>query len=211
MHGKRRVHTNHDRGESIHGGVAVYLLGHLGAAAAAYVLVRRGVFGRRASGPSPALAGLLVLAMAPDIDHRVPGLEHRGFTHSVWFAALLGVAVALVAVTVAGSPSRSSSSLRLPRRAAARGFAVGAGAVLVHLAADAVTPMGVRPLAPLSDAGGSFSLVSAADPRANAAMFAAGVALVCADRWGAAAGRTAPIRRLRRALRPRLPTVRKRA
>ena len=187
----------------------MYLLGHLGAAAAAYVLVRRGVLGRRAPGPSPALAGLLVLAMAPDVDHRMSGIEHRGFTHSIWFAVLLGVAAALVAVAVAGPPSRSSSSLRLPGRTAARGFAVGAGAVLIHLAADAVTPMGVRPLAPLSDAGGSLSLVSAADPRANAAVFAVGVALVCADRWGATAGRTAPVRRLRRALR--LPSVRRRA
>ena len=189
----------------------MYLLGHLGAAAAAYVLVRRGVLGRRDPGPSPALVGLLALAMAPDVDHRVPGLEHRGVTHTVWFAALLGVAAALVAAAVANPPSRSSSSLHLPGRAAVRGFAVGAGAVLIHLAADVVTPIGVRPLAPLSDAGGSLSLVSAADPRANAVMFAAGVALVCADRWGAAAGRTTAVRRLRRALRPRLPTVRRRA
>ena len=191
----------------------MYLLGHLGAAMAAYVLVRRGLSGRGRGGSPlpPALVGLLALTMTPDVDHRVPWLDHRGFTHTVWFAALLGVAVALAATAVdrrlaggASSPSRSG-------RCAARGFAVGAGAVLVHLAADVITPMGIRPFASLSDAGGSLSLVSAADPRANAAMFAAGAALVCADRWGAAAGRTTPVRRLRRALRPFVPTVRRRA
>lgn len=79
----------------------MYLLGHLGAATAAYVLVRRGALGRRAPGPSPALAGLLALAMAPDVDAHLPGVEHRGVTHTVWFAALLGAAAALVAVVAA--------------------------------------------------------------------------------------------------------------
>ncbi len=188
----------------------MYLLGHLGAAMAAYVLVRRGVLLRRDAGPSPALAGLLALATAPDADHYVPGLQHRGFTHSVWFAVLLGVAAASVAGAASGRRPRRSSAGSV-RRAAARGFAVGAGAVLVHLAADVVTPMGVRPFAPLSDAGGSLSLVYAADARANLALFAAGATLCCADRWGVAVARSPPVRRLRRTLRPRLPGVRRRA
>ena len=193
----------------------MYLLGHLGAAMTAYVLARRGLSGRgRGRGGSPlssALVGLLALTMAPDVDHCVPWLDHRGFTHTVWFAALLGVAVALAATAVDRRLTDGASSSSRSGRCAARGFAVGAGAVLVHLVADVITPMGVRPLAPFSDVGGSLSLVSAGDPRANAALFATGAALVCADRWGAAAGRTTPVRRLRRALRLRLPTARRRA
>ena len=193
----------------------MYLLGHLGAAMVAYVVVRRSLLRRRAPGPSPALAGLLLLAMLPDADNYLPSVDHRGITHTVWFAVAVGVVVALVAAAVDRRLGRADSdSETLPSargRAAARGFAVGAGAVLVHLAADTVTPMGVRPFAPLFDAGGSLSLVSAADPHANAAVFAAGVALVCADRWGATAGRTAAARRLRQTLRPHLPIVRRRA
>jgi inner membrane protein len=33
--------------------------------------------------------------MVPDYDQRVPGIAHRGPTHTVWFAALVGLGVAL--------------------------------------------------------------------------------------------------------------------
>jgi inner membrane protein len=33
--------------------------------------------------------------MVPDYDQRVPGIAHRGPTHTVWFAALVSLGVAL--------------------------------------------------------------------------------------------------------------------
>ncbi|TKX85447.1 metal-dependent hydrolase, partial [Halorubrum sp. SS5] len=34
--------------------------------------------------------GVASLAMVPDLDMRVPFVKHRGITHTVWFALLVG-------------------------------------------------------------------------------------------------------------------------
>jgi inner membrane protein len=49
--------------------------------------------------PDVALAGgavTVALAMPPDVDVKIPGIPHRGPTHTVWFAAAIGAAAALV-------------------------------------------------------------------------------------------------------------------
>ena len=171
----------------------MYLLGHLGVTAALYVLARRASPRRL----DPALVGLLALVMLPDVDRFVSALTHRGLTHTVWFAALLGLVVgAFVAVA-----SADRTPNRVARRAL-RGFCVGAGAVVAHLAGDVLTPVGVRPFAPLYAETWTLSLFYAADPRANAALLVAGAALV-AGRRGVAAVATTPIRRLRGGIRHR--------
>lgn len=41
-----------------------------------------------------AVAGAVIAvagAMIPDWDTRMPGIQHRGITHTVWFALLVGV------------------------------------------------------------------------------------------------------------------------
>ena len=40
------------------------------------------------------------LAMVPDLDMRVPGIKHRGVTHTVHFAVAVGLSVGLLAVIV---------------------------------------------------------------------------------------------------------------
>ena len=57
------------------------------------------------------------------------------------------------------------------------GFLVGTGTVLSHIAADALTPMGVRPFAPLDSRHISLEVVRAANPVANYALLVLGVAV----------------------------------
>lgn len=154
----------------------MYLLGHVGVTLLAYAplsyrLVRVGR-GRRAAAGA---ATLLLLVCAPDLDSHVAFLSHRGFTHTLWAAALVGAAI-------------GATWWRLtPRRglerdeAAAFGFVVGALSVLHHLAADALNATGVRPLYPLADHRLALDLVAAGDPAANLALATVGVAALLAS------------------------------
>jgi inner membrane protein len=146
----------------------MYLLGHLGlallvAAPVAFVLVRAG----RTRAACAGVAALLGSVMLPDADLFVSRLAHRGLTHSVWAALVLGGLFAIVAWRLGGG--------RGPRDRAAFGFGVGATSVVAHLAGDVITPIGIRPFAPLSDVEYSLALVASRDPAANLALFVAGV------------------------------------
>lgn len=123
--------------------------------------------------PTVALAGgagVLWLTMLPDWDSRVPLMTHRGSTHTLLFAALVaGAAWALA--TVAGVGSRAAGPFAL------RWFVAGiaALAVLSHLAADLLTPMGVALFWPASERRFSASVTRANNPVANYLLFALGV------------------------------------
>ncbi|WP_306060649.1 metal-dependent hydrolase [Natronococcus wangiae] len=80
------------------------------------------------------------LANLPDIDEPVPRIHHRGPTHTVWFAAFVGLLAGLCTALVARSAPFAFHF----------GFAVGTGSIIAHLAGDVVTPMGISPFAPLS-------------------------------------------------------------
>lgn len=120
------------------------------------------------------------LAMVPDLDLRVPFLAHHGPTHTVWFAALLG---GLAAIT---------GLLADLTRGILTGVGVGVFAALVvaltvlsHIAAAALTPMGVQPWAPWSTRRISYDLVRAANPVANYALLGVGcLTLASADATG---------------------------
>lgn len=80
------------------------------------------------------------LANLPDIDQPLPRIRHRGPTHTLWFALLVGLAAGVgTALVVPSTPV----DFRF-------GFVVGTASILAHLAGDIVTPMGISPLAPLS-------------------------------------------------------------
>jgi inner membrane protein len=108
-------------------------------------------------------------AMLPDYDQRVPFLTHRGITHTVWFALLVGVVLGIVGGLV-GSRGGVIAALGLG------GFGLLAGVLLVgaHLLADALTPMGVRPLEPVDDREYCFDVATASNPIANYALLAVG-------------------------------------
>lgn len=122
-----------------------------------------------------ALGGGVVavaLAMVPDLDQRVPGASHRGITHTVWFAVLVGVVLGVVGSMIGGG-----TSLLAMVGLGGFGFLVGAGTIISHIAADALTPMGVRPLVPFNDREYGFDVVTAANPLANIGLLILGGAV----------------------------------
>ena len=149
----------------------MYRTGHYGAALlvfapVALLLVASG-FDRLA-----VLGGTVVVggSMLPDVDQRIPVLSHRGATHTVWFALLVGVLVGGAAWVLGhGVPPRTRIGL------AVFGFVVGCSTIVAHIFADALTPMGVRPFTPFGTASWSLGVTRAASPVGNALLLATGV------------------------------------
>lgn len=156
----------------------MYAAGHLGLALLAfapvgYVLLRANRVRHAALGTTVTV----LLSTVPDVDLFVPALSHRGLTHTFLFALLVGVAAGvLVGVLVRASPST--------RKSLALWTCLWAGlAVCSHLLGDVITPMGIRPLAPFSDAHATLGLVYARNPQANTALFVAGTVSTTATWW----------------------------
>jgi inner membrane protein len=149
----------------------VYRAGHLGVSllvclpvAVALVLVGR---------PDLAVLGeLCVLSVAslPDVDHELPLVSHRGVTHTVWFALLVGSGFGAVGWVLGGRPA-TPPALEL----GVAGFAFGTLGICAHLLGDVLTPMGVTPLWPLSGRTVTIDLVRAKNPVANYGLLGVGV------------------------------------
>ena len=119
----------------------------------------------------------LVLATTPDVDLYVGALPHRGVTHTVWAALVVGGLVAFAWALAERRPGPDAPSRRdgFPGGPAVSMGGVGGATVLGHLLGDLLTPMGIRPFAPLVTAEYSLALVAARDPTANRVLFVAGV------------------------------------
>jgi len=107
-------------------------------------------------------------------------LDHRGPTHTVWFALGVGLVTALVAgvSAVAGGAIVGSSHSPPPVWVAGWFGTVSTLTVLGHLAGDMLTPMGVWPFRPLSAWHYTAELTPSKNPRANRLCFAAGVVIL---------------------------------
>jgi len=154
----------------------MYKTGHYGAALLAYAPL--GFLAVVAGFRDLAVLGgglALALATLPDVDHRVPGISHRGVTHTVWFALAVGGTVgALAALLGAGRGPLAGTGVGV------FGFAVATASILSHLGADALTPMGITPFAPLRDAHYTYDVTPAKNSLANAALLGLGVAATVA-------------------------------
>lgn len=164
----------------------MYRTGHLGVsmlvfAPIGYLLVSVGA-------PLAALVtggAMLWLAMLPDVDHRLPFVEHRGVTHSLLFAGLVGAAFAAAGLLLSslGAGGLGTELLGLDQFSdvglAAFGFAVGFLSVAAHLLGDLLTPAGVNLFWPVET---EYSLyVTRADSTlANLGLFLLGVFAVAA-------------------------------
>jgi inner membrane protein len=115
--------------------------------------------------------------MLPDVDHRLPGISHRGPTHTVWFALLVAAVLGGVGLVVGRA---GAATLYGPEALAAVGVGVGLVSVGAHLLADALTPMGIRPFSPLSTRRYSLSLVTADSAVGNYGLLGAGVFVTAA-------------------------------
>ncbi|OTE98470.1 metal-dependent hydrolase [Halorubrum sp. SD683] len=118
-------------------------------------------------------AGVASTAMVPDLDMRVPVVRHRGITHTVWFALLVGVV--LGGVGLAAGLQRGLAEALLFGAAA---FLFGAVTIVSHILADALTPAGIRPYAPVRDTEYSLDLFTAANPFANYGLLGLGGVVV---------------------------------
>lgn len=149
--------------------------GHYGAALVLYAPLG---FALAASGrPDLALIGgavTLALAPLPDYDLRVPLLTHRGATHTVLFAVLVGVALGGAGRFLGGLGGNPETIV------APVGFAVGLLAIGSHLLADALTPAGITPFWPVFSRTYSLNVARADNPLANYGLLALGVFLTAA-------------------------------
>ncbi|RKD95128.1 metal-dependent hydrolase [Halopiger aswanensis] len=116
------------------------------------------------------LGTVLVVGLAPlpDIDQLLPQIAHRGPTHTVWFAVLVGLFVGVgTTLLVDATPTATASAFPF-------GFALGTGSVLAHLAGDIVTPMGISPFSPVSAAHVTLDLFPSKHGRINRAVLLLG-------------------------------------
>lgn len=145
--------------------------GHIGGALLAYAPV--GTTLAMSGREEFALVGAAVmvsLAMVPDWDVRVPGMKHRGVTHTFLFALLMGGVLFGAGVVLAQTLAPAEQAT-----VAAYGFFLGALSVIVHIAIDALTPAGVRPFWPLWRKQFSLSVTRAGNPVANHMLLLLGV------------------------------------
>ena len=148
--------------------------GHVGAALIAYAPV---AFGFSVLGALDAtIVGAVVvtgLSMVPDVDIKLPFVRHRGPTHTVHFTVAVGIVLGLVGVAI-GLSNGPVAAVVL----GCLGFLLGSLAVGSHIAADALTPMGVDPW--MNGRRISYDVTRAANPVANYALLAGGVGFAVA-------------------------------
>lgn len=107
--------------------------------------------------------------MLPDIDMRIPLLKHRGPTHTVWFALLVGVVLAIL-----GGQGGADAGVVAALGGASFGLLLGTATVVSHIAADALTPAGVRPFWPVRGDEYRYAVAKASNPIANYALLGLG-------------------------------------
>jgi len=157
----------------------MYQQGHYGAALLVYAPVAI-VASMVVSLGLVLIGGVVVvwLSMLPDLDQRVPLIEHRGVTHTVWFALLVGGVIGAGAGLLGANTGFASV-----RELTVFGFVVGTTTIVSHILADALTPMGVRPFAPLDRRHVSYNVTRAKNPLANYTLLLIGVLVAGATMW----------------------------
>jgi len=113
---------------------------------------------------------MIAFASLPDVDHRLPFVEHRGATHSLAFALAVGTALAGLCWVLVGRPAAPTDS-----ELVVFAFAVGALSICSHLLGDVLTPAGIRPFWPLWNRRFTVRIVRAKNRVANYLFLAAGV------------------------------------
>lgn len=136
--------------------------------------------------------GVWVIEPLPDKDQQINGLRHRGTSHSLFAAFLVGWACAGIGwglgtyVTVPVADWLSMTGLDLlgwvtvrlaaldPPTLAAVGWCVGSGGILLHLAGDIITRGGLQPLLPFWKHEVVLSPVTSDSPGANRLLYVLG-------------------------------------
>jgi inner membrane protein len=173
--------------------------GHIGTALllyapVAYGLIHNGQIALAALG----LVGMLVIEPIPDRDMEIPWLTHRGGSHTLLCAALVGLCLggivlvggrhlrALVVTQLAGTPLSGTASKIAAmdvQAFAVFAFAIAGFAIVSHLLGDVLTPMGIRPFWPLSSRKLSLGVWTASNRIANPALLVLGIAALAGAAW----------------------------
>ncbi len=149
----------------------MYQVGHYGVALLLYTPLGAAVAMTGYEGAAVVGAVVCVaVSTSPDLDHRVPMLDHRGRTHTIVFALIVGIGLAAATSVLIASPSPI-----VDVGFVLFAFLVGTLSIGSHLLADALTPMGIRPFWPISQQKYTFEVTTAANPIANYVLFALGV------------------------------------
>ncbi|RBI59387.1 hypothetical protein DMJ13_22435 [halophilic archaeon] len=185
--------------------IQMYRHGHLGIslltlAPLIYVLTSAG----HVAIPILVAIGILTVEPLPDNDQWIPGLSHRGTSHSFTAATIVGVVCAglgwvlghYVTVPLAKwvQPRATATDVAMiltvgeqlaildSSTLAGFGFVVGVGGICVHLAGDIITVSGIQPFLPFSPRRVPLSGLRADSMLANSVLFLAGtVAMVAVD------------------------------
>ena len=153
----------------------------------AYVLVSDGQVTLALLG----LIGMVVIEPLPDRDMEIPWLTHRGASHTLLGALVIGLlAAATVVIMSQIAPVYLELSVDTSAVAALDSvtltlfaFAIGFLAVVAHLLGDVLTPMGIRPFWPVSARRFSLNLWTASNPLANPLLFVLGVSVLASAMW----------------------------
>lgn len=152
--------------------------GHVGIAIAVYAPL--GFLVARTGAGSLAIVGAATtaaLAPLPDVDNEVPLASHRGASHTVWFAVVVAVVLGGI-----GRELGTATPLAAPAVARRVGWLVGLSAIGSHLAGDALTHAGVRPLAPVGPRV-AFGWVSSGDGPIDRVLLWLGIGVLSVALW----------------------------
>lgn len=179
-----------------HQGLSLLIFAPIG-----YVLLSNGY-------PVFALLGfglMIVLASFPDVDQKIRFVSHRGITHTLLFAVIVGGILAVPAFFLGDSIvvpgiKHLASLQSLPQEIATpladnsetiiqhyNGatlavfvFSIGTLGICSHLFGDLITPMGINPFWPVEDTNFSLHLTHASNGYANSILLVLGWAAVIA-------------------------------
>jgi inner membrane protein len=137
----------------------------------AWFLAERGMIGLLVLGA----VIMFTIERVPDFDRRVPGLDHRGVSHSIVAILSIGYLVG-VACWLFASGINTATGVGLDvATIGGYGIMMGQYAILSHLAGDVITPQGIKPLLPLTDWRIRIVLTKAENETANAFLYAVGM------------------------------------
>lgn len=123
-----------------HLGISMLLYAPLGIVITAFLSLELAVIG----GLCTVFGGNL-----PDFDTSSQLVKHRGFTHTIWFAIITAITMA-IAVFLIGTYLSISQYLKFGLiQAIFIGSFTGVG-VMTHIAGDLITPRGIKPFHPVS-------------------------------------------------------------
>jgi len=160
----------------------MYVLGHVGISLLLYAPIAAWLLA--SNQPTLAvLTGLVMVALAPlpDVDTCTDRVEHRGPTHTIWFAFGVGLMVAFGSgLAVDLLSAFGVIDLVSPVSAAVWFGSIATLTLCGHLAGDLITPMGIWPFRPFSTYHWTLDLTPSKNPRANRLWFGAGVVVLVA-------------------------------